>query len=35
MDSSAFRRAFGVAPTPLADTVDATLAWYGEWLANR
>ncbi|MDG9717988.1 NAD-dependent epimerase/dehydratase family protein [Streptomyces sp. DH24] len=35
MDSSAFERAFGVTPTPLADTLDATLAWYGAWLANR
>ncbi|MET7273764.1 SDR family oxidoreductase [Streptomyces flaveolus] len=35
MDSSAFQRVFGVAPTPLADTVDATLDWYREWLASR
>ncbi|MFE7174534.1 NAD-dependent epimerase/dehydratase family protein [Streptomyces sp. NPDC057616] len=35
MDSSAFERAFGVAPTPLGRTLDATLAWYGEWLAQR
>lgn len=35
MDSSAFERAFGVAPTPLAGTIDTTLAWYGKWLAGR
>ncbi|WP_210592961.1 NAD-dependent epimerase/dehydratase family protein [Streptomyces sp. GESEQ-35] len=34
MDSSAFEQAFGVTPTPLAETVDATLAWYQEWLAS-
>ncbi|MGW0818557.1 NAD-dependent epimerase/dehydratase family protein [Streptomyces viridiviolaceus] len=34
VDSSAFERAFGTAPTPLAETVEATLAWYGEWLAR-
>lgn len=35
MDSSAFEQAFGVAPTPLDRTLDATLAWYGQWLARR
>ncbi|MFJ9536042.1 NAD-dependent epimerase/dehydratase family protein [Streptomyces sp. NPDC101225] len=35
MDSSAFEQAFGVAPTPLGRTLDATLAWYGEWLAQK
>ncbi|MFC8222123.1 SDR family oxidoreductase [Streptomyces sp. NPDC057362] len=35
MDSSAFERFFGVAPTPLRDTVDATVAWYEEWLRSR
>ncbi|MBQ0910380.1 NAD-dependent epimerase/dehydratase family protein [Streptomyces sp. RM99] len=35
MDSSAFERAFGAVPTPLADTVDATVAWYEEWLTGR
>ncbi|MFR0354732.1 NAD-dependent epimerase/dehydratase family protein [Streptomyces sediminimaris] len=35
MDSSAFERAFGVAPTTLGRTLDATLAWYGQWLARR
>ncbi|MCI3242416.1 NAD-dependent epimerase/dehydratase family protein [Streptomyces spinosisporus] len=35
MDSSAFEQAFGVAPTPLGATLDATLAWYGEWLAQQ
>ncbi|MBD0422787.1 NAD-dependent epimerase/dehydratase family protein [Streptomyces sp. TRM S81-3] len=34
MDSSACQRAFGVAPTPLADTVEATVAWYAERLAR-
>ncbi len=35
MDSSAFARAFGAAPTPLTGTIGTTLAWYGRWLANR
>ncbi|MET7599210.1 NAD-dependent epimerase/dehydratase family protein [Streptomyces sp. NPDC004082] len=35
VDSSAFEQAFGVRPTPLADALDATLAWYGEWLARQ
>lgn len=35
MDSSAFERAFGAAPTPLAETIDATVAWYAEWLGRR
>jgi nucleoside-diphosphate-sugar epimerase len=35
LDSSRFESAFGVAPTPLGDTLDATLAWYGEWLARQ
>jgi nucleoside-diphosphate-sugar epimerase len=35
MDSSAFEQTFGVAPTPLGATLDATLAWYGEWLAQQ
>ncbi|MFF3936936.1 NAD-dependent epimerase/dehydratase family protein [Streptomyces phaeofaciens] len=35
VDSSAFERTFGVAPTPLEETLDATLAWYGELLAGR
>ncbi|MEU9591035.1 NAD-dependent epimerase/dehydratase family protein [Streptomyces sp. NPDC048193] len=35
MDSSAFERTFGTAATPLADTVDATLAWYGGRLSGR
>jgi nucleoside-diphosphate-sugar epimerase len=34
MDSSAFERAFGTAPTPLAETIDATVAWYAEWLGR-
>ncbi|UXI77271.1 NAD-dependent epimerase/dehydratase family protein [Streptomyces vinaceusdrappus] len=35
VDSSAFERTFGAVPTPLADTVDATVAWYEEWLTGR
>lgn len=35
VDSSAFEQAFGATPTPLAETVDATVAWYGEWLAQQ
>ncbi|WP_019327284.1 NAD-dependent epimerase/dehydratase family protein [Streptomyces sp. TOR3209] len=35
MDSSAFERTFGAVPTPLADTVDAAVAWYEEWLTGR
>ncbi|MCL7425607.1 SDR family oxidoreductase [Streptomyces sp. YS415] len=34
MDSSAFERAFGATPTPLAETIDATVAWYAEWLGR-
>ncbi|MGW0911552.1 NAD-dependent epimerase/dehydratase family protein [Streptomyces sp. NPDC002784] len=34
MDSSAFERAFGAAPTPLADTIDTTVAWYAAWLGR-
>jgi nucleoside-diphosphate-sugar epimerase len=35
MDSSAFERAFGVTPTPLEETVDATVTWYEQWLSRR
>ncbi|WP_395576330.1 NAD-dependent epimerase/dehydratase family protein [Streptomyces sp. BK79] len=35
MDSTAFERAFGLAPRSLEDTVDATVTWYEEWLAAR
>ncbi len=35
MDSSDFERTFGAAPTPLTDTVDATVTWYEEWLGSR
>ncbi|MGV9452601.1 NAD-dependent epimerase/dehydratase family protein [Streptomyces sp. NPDC003635] len=35
MDSSAFERAFGAAPTPLAETIDATVAWYAQWLGRQ
>lgn len=34
VDSSAFERAFGMAPTPLEETVDETVAWYGQWLSR-
>ncbi|WP_129842617.1 NAD-dependent epimerase/dehydratase family protein [Streptomyces sp. RFCAC02] len=35
MVSDAFEETFRTAPTPLADTLDATLAWYGQWLAAQ
>lgn len=35
VDSSAFERAFGVTPTPLEETVDATVTWYEQWLSRR
>ncbi|MFI7351200.1 SDR family oxidoreductase [Streptomyces sp. NPDC049936] len=35
VDSGAFERFFAVAPTPLADTLDATVTWYEAWLATR
>lgn len=35
MDSSAFERAFDTAPTPLAETIDATVAWYDAWLGRH
>lgn len=35
MDSSAFERAFGMAPTPLEETLDATVTWYEQWLSRR
>ncbi|MEV6056260.1 NAD-dependent epimerase/dehydratase family protein [Streptomyces sp. NPDC052107] len=35
VDSSAYERTFGVTPTSLGDALDATLAWYLGWLANR
>ncbi|MBN0048277.1 NAD-dependent epimerase/dehydratase family protein [Streptomyces actuosus] len=35
VDSSAFEHAFGITPTPLGAALDATLAWYGTWLADR
>ncbi|MFJ7071875.1 NAD-dependent epimerase/dehydratase family protein [Streptomyces sp. NPDC098781] len=35
VDSSAFEQAFGVTPTPLADTIDATVTWYEQLLAGR
>jgi nucleoside-diphosphate-sugar epimerase len=34
MDSSAFDAHFDVRPTPLADGLAATLAWYRRWLAE-
>ncbi|MEU5719335.1 NAD-dependent epimerase/dehydratase family protein [Streptomyces sp. NPDC020403] len=33
VDSSDIEEAFGLNPTPLAETLDATLLWYGEFLA--
>ncbi|CCK32581.1 hypothetical protein BN159_8203 [Streptomyces davaonensis JCM 4913] len=35
MDSSAFERTFAVAPVPLAETIDATVAWYADWLGGH
>ncbi|GAA2939218.1 MULTISPECIES: NAD-dependent epimerase/dehydratase family protein [Streptomyces] len=35
VDSSAIREAYGLAPTPLGDALDETLAWYGDFLATR
>ncbi|GGX01398.1 epimerase [Streptomyces malachitofuscus] len=34
VDSSAFERVFGMAPTPLEVTVDATVTWYEQWLTT-
>ena len=33
VDSSAFGKAFGVAPTPLPRALDETIAWYRDILA--
>ncbi|MEU0303766.1 NAD-dependent epimerase/dehydratase family protein [Streptomyces sp. NPDC006175] len=35
VDSSAVEKAYGLSPTPLSDTLDATLAWYRAFLASR
>jgi len=35
MASTAFEQRFGVRPTPVAEALDATLAWYGAWLAAQ
>ncbi|GAA2978265.1 MULTISPECIES: NAD-dependent epimerase/dehydratase family protein [Streptomyces] len=35
MDSSAFQRTFGVAPTPIETTLSQTLEWYRGFLAAR
>ncbi|MEU6994517.1 NAD-dependent epimerase/dehydratase family protein [Streptomyces sp. NPDC046465] len=35
MESAAFERHFGVRPTPLAEALDATLAWYEAWWEAR
>ncbi|WP_330455401.1 MULTISPECIES: NAD-dependent epimerase/dehydratase family protein [unclassified Streptomyces] len=35
VDSTAIEKAYGLVPNPMAATVDATLAWYGELLAGR
>ncbi|MFE2356763.1 SDR family oxidoreductase [Streptomyces parvulus] len=34
VDSGAFEQFFGVSPTPLAETLDATVTWYEQWLAR-
>ncbi|MFF7607824.1 NAD-dependent epimerase/dehydratase family protein [Streptomyces parvulus] len=34
VDSGAFERFFGVSATPLAETLDATVTWYEQWLAR-
>ncbi|WP_309058549.1 NAD-dependent epimerase/dehydratase family protein [Streptomyces sp.] len=34
VDSSAFEQAFGTRPTPLEETLDATVTWYEQWLAR-
>lgn len=34
LDSSAFVTAFGLSPTPMAEALDATIAWYRELLAR-
>ncbi|MFF3455169.1 NAD-dependent epimerase/dehydratase family protein [Streptomyces sp. NPDC002730] len=35
VDSSAFEETFGVHHTPLTEALDATLAWYSEWLTRQ
>ena len=35
LDSSAIEKTYGLVPTPLSTTVDATLAWYRGLLAAR
>ncbi|MEN8654440.1 NAD-dependent epimerase/dehydratase family protein [Streptomyces sp. 21So2-11] len=35
VDSTAIAKAYGLTPTPLADTLDATLAWYRDLLAGK
>ncbi|WP_327321545.1 NAD-dependent epimerase/dehydratase family protein [Streptomyces sp. NBC_01210] len=35
VDSSAFEGTFGVHHTPLTEALDATLAWYSEWLTRQ
>ncbi|MFJ8922145.1 NAD-dependent epimerase/dehydratase family protein [Streptomyces sp. NPDC102415] len=35
VDSSAIEKAYGLSPTPLSDTLDATLAWYRAFLASH
>ncbi|MET7295813.1 SDR family oxidoreductase [Streptomyces griseoloalbus] len=34
LDSSAFERTFGIRPTPLDRTLDATVTWYEQWLSR-
>ncbi|MFB7665852.1 NAD-dependent epimerase/dehydratase family protein [Kitasatospora sp. NPDC056138] len=35
MDSADIQRTLGLAPIPLEQTIDDTIAWYREWLAAR
>lgn len=35
LDSSAIEKAYGLTPTPLETAIDATLAWYGAFLAAQ
>lgn len=35
LDSSAVEKAYGLTPTPLETALDATLTWYGEFLAAQ
>lgn len=35
VDSGAFERAFATSPTPMAEGLDATIAWFRTWLAAQ